>query len=31
MLEDGLNVKLTAEMRAKLYMTAADAGAAFDE
>ena len=30
MLDDGLNVKLTAEMRAKLYMTAADAGAAFD-
>ena len=30
MLEDGLNVKLTAEMKAKLYMTAADAGAAFD-
>ena len=31
MLEDGLNVKLTDELRAKLYMTAADAGAAFED
>ena len=30
MLEDGLNVKLTDEMKARLYMTAADAGAAFE-
>ena len=30
MLEDGLNVKLTDELKARLYMTADDAGAAFE-